>query len=217
MFEEANEIFDFLPINQTASEEKYISHLWDAFSVLSEKESIGTSFALMPFHLLFMLSLQYKILRVAKTQNQVLKVLISSISSRNKSKLLKKERSVFDVALINERTMPEFFGLVGVSDQDIGKIKSLVDNRNDKIAHAKGWVELDPEDRIHEYLELLHSIQNNFLEINNSIASEWLKEMGIGQAGIEYMETHYLGEYLCPADMQQGKLAELDNRLNGEI
>jgi len=41
--------------------------------------------------------------------------------------------------------------------------------------------------------------------------------MGKGWSGKEYMETHFVEEYLCSADMRQGKLIELDKRLNGEI
>jgi len=215
--EQAVEIHDYLPVARNPAEQDYVLHLWDAFLTLDTLGGDGRPFFIMPFHLLFMLSLQYKILRIAKTHDRVMKIIISSISGRNRSILLKSKRSVFDVALINERTMPEIFGLIEVADQDILKIKNLVDNRNDNLAHAKGWVELEPEDKIQEYLEVLKHIQEKFLEMNDIVAEDWLKEMGTGDEGEEYMQTHFLEEYLCPADMQQGKLAELDKRLNGEI
>lgn len=216
MFDEAGEIFDFLPLNTTSAEEEYISHLWDAFSVLSEKESVGTPFAIMPFHLLFMLSLQYKIMRIRKEKLNKYKLAFTIPQARDHNRICSPS-SVFEIGLLNEKSMVSLFSIIKVKQEIITEIKELVSNRNDRLAHAKGGIERNPEKRITEYIDLLKQIQEYILPLNERVAKRWLKEMETGQAGVDYMETHFIEEFLCPADMQQGKLAELDKRLNGEI
>lgn len=60
MHDEAKEIFGYLPIRQSAIEARYVAHLWNAFEylILSEDEDVA-AFSLAPFHLLFMLVIQY--------------------------------------------------------------------------------------------------------------------------------------------------------------
>ena len=70
MYEDAQEIFEYLPIRRNTTENDYIDHLWQAFSALSQTETTARPFAVMPFHLLFMLALQYKVLRISKEQKE---------------------------------------------------------------------------------------------------------------------------------------------------
>ena len=65
MYENAQEIFDYLPINRSKLEADYIDHLWNVFIALDNAENSARPFVMMPFHLLFMLALQYKVLRIA--------------------------------------------------------------------------------------------------------------------------------------------------------
>lgn len=217
MYEDAQEIFNFLPLNRTVPEDNYINHLWDVFLALDSSGTSARSFMVLPIHLLFMLSLQYKVMRIAKAKPRSSNTFFAGAAGRNKETLLNPDKSVFDIAFIYESTLPEIFRLIKVDENQISKIKYLVNNRNEQLAHAKGSIENDPEEKISQYFEILRNIQPNFLDINNKVANAWLKEMGTGQSGVDYMETHFIEEYLCPADMQQGKLAELDKRLNGNI
>lgn len=52
------------------------------------------------------------------------------------------------------------------------------------------------------------------LALNDGVATKWLSEMEPGEAGLEFIELHLAEEYLCPADMQQGKLSKLNKKLN---
>lgn len=217
MFEEAYEIFDFLPINKTVPEDSYIRHLLDVFNALDASETSARLFIVMPIHLLFMLALQYKVLRIARAYPKSLDLFFAGVGNRNKKDLLDVRRSVFSIALINERTMPEIFRRIDVEEVEILKIKRLVSDRNDRMAHAKGGIESDPEGRVEQYLEVLRNMQHKFLNLNDKVAEKWLKEMGKGREGIEYMETRFIEEYLCPADLKDGKLADLEKQLNGEI
>jgi hypothetical protein len=82
MYEDAQEIFEYLPIRRNAPEDEYINQLRDTFELLEKagqlwnKDTNGFAvadehlknarpFAAMPFHLLFMMVLQYKALRIA--------------------------------------------------------------------------------------------------------------------------------------------------------
>lgn len=217
MYEEAQNIFEYLPIRRDTPENDYINHLWQAFIMLDEGDEIARPFAVMPFHLLFMLTLQYKILRIAKVHKQASDLFFSGVGGRNREQLLSEQKSVFVIALINEKTVCEVFQLLSLDHGVIKKIKDLIEERNDNLAHAKGGIEPDPEGKISDYIEILQEIQESMLELNNEVAEKWLSEMGPGETGVEYIELHLAEENLCPADMQQGKLAKLDERLNREI
>ena len=57
MYEDAQNIFEYLPIRRDTTENDYIDHLWQAFSALDSADATARPFAVMPFHLLFMMSL----------------------------------------------------------------------------------------------------------------------------------------------------------------
>lgn len=217
--EEAYEIFDYLPINKRSStEQDYIDHLWQSFLVLSESNNPNTvSFSVFPYHLLFMLSVQYKILRISKFNQREYQLVFTFRHTRGGNDDILTPDSVFQLGTINESSLLDFLRLVNVNQEIIKSCKDMVKNRNDQIAHAKGGIESDPETRILQYLDMLKQIQNCFLKPNDEVATIWLKEISLGQDEVEYIESHLANEYLCSADMQQGKLAKLDERLDGYI
>ena len=212
--EQSAEIHDYLPINRNPIENDYIHRLWEAYITLDTLADAGRGFSIMPFHILFMLALQYKILRISKVFNKECDLVFCTAGGRSKDQLVNPDRSVFDLALLNERTLPELFQLIKLDETIIKKIKDLVDYRNDNLAHPKGGMEAEPEVRIAAYIEVLNSIQICMLTLNNEVAKKWVSEMEPGKIDVEYIELHLAEEFLCPADMQQGKLAKLDDRLN---
>lgn len=215
--DEAFEIFDYLPINKQLLEEGYISYLWNTFTVISECNSSAQPYAIMPFHLLFMLALQYKVMRIARAYAKHCDLAFALIGGREKDTLLGNSRSVFSLASINERTLPDLFKLVNLDKEVIKRIKEIVDHRNETLAHAKGSIESDPARKIQDYLEILRKLQKHMIRLNNKVAKKWLSEMEPGESGVEYIEWHLAEEYLCPADMQQGNLAKLEDGLNKAI
>jgi len=140
-----------------------------------------------------------------------------SAGARNKSQLLSADKSVFDLAFLNERTLPALFQILDLNESVIHDIKNLVDYRNDSLAHPKGYIEADIESKLQKYLEVLEKIQESMININDGVAERWLAEMEPGEAEVEYINLHLAEEYICPAEMQQGKLAKLDERLDGYI
>lgn len=217
MYEDAQEIFDFLPIRRIAPENDYINHLWEVFLALDTNETAVRSFTVMPFHLLFMLAIQYKIFRISLEKKQEYELACIMSGGRNRDEILKPE-SVFEIALINERTIPEIFKVVSASVEDIKQIKELIDNRNDNLAHAKGGIEPDPEKKIEEYLVSLRNIQKYMLPLNDAIATKWLSEITPEDVdGLdEFIEVRLPRSYLCLADLRSGLLKDYQKTLGAE-
>jgi hypothetical protein len=206
MYEDAQEIFDYLPINRSQLEADYIAHLRNAFDSLDNTENSARPFMVMPFHLLIMLALQFKGIRIAKVFPEAANLFFAGVGGRNKDILLSSRRVAFDLALINERTLPELFRLAGFTDENIQKTKSLIDDRNNNLAHAKGGIELTPNERIDQYLDALRTLQQCFLPLNNQIAREWLREIADEDDLKEFVDGRLLDGYLCLADFKGGAL-----------
>lgn len=206
MNEAAYEIFDFLPISTSEAESRYVDHLREAFIALDSADNSGQAFSIMPFHLLFMLALQSMALRVAKLFPQATDLFFAGVGGREKTKLLNPERSAFDFALIHERTLPEIFRLVGMTDQDIGSIKSLIDARNNNLAHAKGGIEADPEGKVELYLGALRMLQPHFTQYNDQVAAGWMGEINDEENLNDFVELRLMDNHLCQADFKEGML-----------
>lgn len=217
MYEDAQEIFEYLPINKNSVEEEYVNHLWNALVSLDSGDQEGISFLIMPFHLLFMLGIQYKILRIFKYKKERYQSAFLLYPLRDGEKELLNPESVFTMGFLEESKMVNMLKIVNVSDSIVGSIKSLIKNRNENLAHAKGGIERNLEDRVFEYINIMKQIQPYFEEINDEVAEKWLKEMGTGQDGVDYIELHTAEEYLCNADMWTGKLSTLEKKLNNDL
>lgn len=200
MYEEAQEVFRYLPIRRGVLEENYINHLWQTFIILDGGEAVVRSFGVMPFHLMFMVSVQYKVLIISTVHKQSLDLFFSGVGGRDKDKLLSEQRSVFDIALINERTMSEIFQLINLDLGVIKKFKNLVDKRNDNLAHAKGSIEQDFEEKIIEYLNILRSIQKCCLSLNQQLSEKWISEVQTDDNMDQFFETRFLDSYINQYD-----------------
>ena len=137
------------------------------------------------------------------------------MGGRDKDKLLNPQRSVFDIALINERTIPEVLSLIKLDKNNIKEIKDLIDNRNDNLAHAKGGIESDPNKRMDQYLDALKELQPFFVLRNDRIAEQWLSEISEEDDLSEYVDAHLSDSQLCSADFRSGMLAVFS--LDGDI
>lgn len=212
MYDDAQRIFDYLPIRRDTSENDYINHLWQVFFTLDGGEAVVRPFAVMPFHLLFMLSVQYKMLQIASAHKQATDLFFTGVGGRNKEQLLSEQRSVFDMALINERTIPDIFQLVAVDSDVIKKFKELVDERNDNLAHAKGGIEQDLEKKLAGYVAVLESIQKSCVQINQKLADKWILEVKVGDDLGEFLESYFLDSRISPRDFGVviGKMLETD-------
>lgn len=207
MLESAQEIFDYLPLRMSEPESRYIRHLWDTFEHLSSSENPDTrAFAVAPFHLLFMLALQYRALRLYRRRGEEYVICKTIVDLEPRRRKAQAPTSVFDLALISESPLADVFPIIGVSTGDVVAIKKLVRERNDGFAHAKGAIEEDIERRVEEYLTVLRNIGPSFEVMNTEVATEWLTELTPEDDRDTYVEIRVASEYLCPIDFSVGPL-----------
>ena len=210
MNEEASAIHDYLPIRRNQEEESYADHLWSAVKALDDHGSMSRPFAMMPFHLLFMLATYYRIIRIFKESKENYKTALT-LYKRERDKLLEPE-SVFDMALLSEKDAFELFNLVDINNDDIGKFRELVKERDNSFAHANGNIEKNSDDKIKKYLTSLDALKSGMLRLNNNIADDWLRELKIEEKEVgavdidQFLEIRLFGSNLCKSDFTEGNL-----------
>ncbi len=201
MYEDAQEIFDYLPIRRNLPENDYIDHLWQSYTALENSGNDARFFSIMPFHLLFMLGLQYKVIRLAKCHKQAIDLFFSGVGGRNKNKLILNQRSVFDIALIGEKTLIDVFQLINLQQIDIKRIKELIDKRNDTLAHAKGSIDREPEKRIANYIDSLSVIQKQCYQLNQDFVERFIAEIQSNDDTGLLLDVQFLKLGLCLHDI----------------
>lgn len=201
MYENAQEIFEYLPIRRDKTENEYIDHLWQAFSALDEIDTTAQSFAIMPFHLLFMMAIQYKVLRIYKEQKEKYELALTTKNPRDEAKDILAPESPLTIAFLGESEIVDFLKIAGLSVEDARNIKkSIVRYRNDKIAHAKGYIEKELEIKIVEYFDWLKKLQAVYQPMNQKVADDWLTEIEVGDDIGQFLETHFLDLRFSPRD-----------------
>ena len=207
MYENAYRILDFLPLRKKSQEEmRYIDYLWGSFQTLgeNEKEDIRAS-GIISFHMLFMLCCQYKVLRITKTKLSDYQKLFTLKEIRKEDKDILNPGSVFTFSKLSEKDIFRICALIDLNPDLIKKACALVNERND-LAHANGKIEIDYEQKIDLYIEILEAIQDKFVNTNNSIANEWISQLDPADSKPEFIETNLAQEYLCQADFESGLL-----------
>lgn len=205
------DLFDYLPI-EAGNENLYIQHLWGAFEAIIEKDEPVRAFAVFPFHLLFMLAVQYKVYRLsAFNKAEYLKKLVDcDIHKINKkvlednppieiSGIISSLSSVRNLSLIKEKKLFDFFDIVEVDKKLIEEAKNLVEVRG-TYAHANGNIEKDIGSRIKQYLKILESIQSKFKKINQGIQN-WCVEVENNSSSAEiFLQERFLYSQFSPRD-----------------
>lgn len=201
VYEVAQEILDYLPIRRDTSENDYINHLWQAFSTLDGGVAATRPFVVMPFHLLFMLAIQYKVLRIYKEQKEKYELALTTKNPRGEEKDILTPESPLAIAFLGESEIVDFLKIAGLSMDDARSIKkSIIRYRNDKIAHAKGYIEQDVETKIAEYFSWLETLQNVYHPMNQNVADAWLAEIQAGDDVEQFLETHFLDSCFSSRD-----------------
>ena len=228
MYEDAREIFNYLPIRRNTPENDYINHLWNTFVLLEKAERLwerdqngfavsddslkdARPFAVMPVHLLFMMAIQYKVLRIYKEQKEKYNLALAIKNLRDEEKDVLAPESPLTIAFLGESAIVDFLKIAGLSADDARNIKkSIIRYRNDKIAHAKGYIELEIEGKIAEYFNWLNILQKVYLDMNQEVADNWLSEIQIGDDMEQFLEMRFLNSCLSPRDFGDiiGKMLE---------
>lgn len=220
MYEDALAIFDYLPID-AGSHSLYINHLWSAFEGLMEKGEPAQSFAILPFHLLFMFAVQYKVYRLSALNPAKYVAILGNSNLRDKTQLpalevnppipdangiISSTCSVVNLSILPEKYLFEFLKITEADDTLIERAKILVEIRG-SYAHANGNIEEDLELRINEYLDVLRDIQVSMAPVNDLLADTWVGEITPDETPNEFIQARLRDSYTCRADFADGKLA----------
>ncbi|RYU84433.1 hypothetical protein [Hymenobacter persicinus] len=131
--EEAARIRDYLPRRfKNEREQEYINALWQAF----EQNYLAGQyqFALLAYHMLFMSCVYCAIWQIKGNRKVLLENAL--ILHQDEDKILNAS-SPFNFSEMQERAVFSLLRLVNCERQHIGKLKKLVDDRNN-MAHANG-------------------------------------------------------------------------------
>lgn len=218
MYEDAQRIFEYLPI-EPGEESRYIKQLRDTLQILTNAEEDALYFSIVPFHLLFMLAVQYKVYRIAAFDKNFYSSKVDSGACRtygteNKIQVRQNipldesgewditKTSVKSLSLINEKDLFNFFEIIELDKTVIEKAQWLIDNRNDHL-HANGNIEENSSQRIQEYLEILEAIQIKYSQkkINTVIQGNWADEITEDLNPLkEFFEEKFLYSQFSPSD-----------------
>lgn len=213
MVEEASVINEYLPIRRSNLENDYITYLWNSFEHLaSSDDPMASSFSVTAFHLLFMLSVQYKVLRIYRDMPEEYRRCFTIYKPRQSEKRLMSPHSVFDLSILRESDIFHLFELVGIDESCIGNCKQIVRKRNNEFMHASGNQPIDVETHVSNCLRQLAIIQAGFISSNNTLASKWSQELTPEDDEQEFVELRLFEEQLTGADFVSGDL----NRLFGK-
>lgn len=214
MYEEAREIFNYLPI-RSSTLSVYIDHLWGAFEGLIEKEEPVRAFSILPFHLLFMFAIQYRVYRIsAHYIPEYLKTLKKCrLKAEDKRTLevnppipdltgiVSGSCSVRNLSFLHEKDLFNFLKIINVDEDIIAKAEELVEIRG-SYAHANGNIEENIERRIEEYLAVLREIHPKFIELNKATMREWTQEITDEDVFDEFIERKLIESFFCPKDFE---------------
>jgi hypothetical protein len=147
--EEAQRIFDYLPVSyKNPTEKEYVDFLWDAF--LTNYNAGKYPFAFLSYHMLFMCFVYFEIWQIKEN------------CTEDFEKELLNATTPFALWQVNESTVFRFLKLIGLDNSDIGRFTKIVKERND-TAHSNGNIfyknKENLEGKINEMLSCVESIQ----------------------------------------------------------
>jgi hypothetical protein len=210
MYDEASQILEYLPIRRSPIDDEYINYLWNSFGVLVNEETENvSSFSLLPFHLLFMLAVHYKVLRYAETFPNEYRNAFTFVRLREGQEKVLRPNSVFDMSVLGEREVFNVFQLIGLSEDSVRKCKKIIDTRNANLMHANGKIVHEVEETIQNYCECLSNIQTCFTDMNERIAEEWRGELDESEDVKEFVDVRLYSARLCVNDFRSGTLRDV--------
>lgn len=220
MYDDALAIFDYLPID-AGSHSLYINHLWTAFEGLLEKGDPAQAFAILPYHLLFMFAVQYKVYRLSAYNPTRYAEILRGCHLHDKKQrpvleanppipgingIISSACSVVNLSMLSEKHLFKFLRITGIDDTLLERAETLVEIRG-SYAHANGNIEEDLESRINEYIDVLRDIQVSMTPINDLLADTWVGEIAPDETTNEFVQARLRDSHTCRADFENGKLA----------
>lgn len=209
MTEEAVFILDYLPLKQSERETAYVSYLWRAFETLATGREEVVPFSLTAFHLLFVLAIQHKVLRIKQYLPGEYEEYFTAYPPRNERVRVLTPGDVFDLSFVNEKSLMHLLSLAGLDSVSIDHCKNLIDVRNNEFMHASGNIPNNPVNHINNCLTQLSAIQNCFTAYNDHIAQDWTHELTAEDDIPEFVDLRLFETQLATTDFSNGDLRNL--------
>lgn len=210
MVEEASEILEYLPLRRSQIENDYIAYLWSSFERLATSEDeIASSFSITAFHLLFMLAVQYKAMRLYSEKPEDYKRSFTLYKPRQGDERVISPTSVFDLSLLQESSVFHLFEIVGIDIGCIKNCKIIIRNRNNEFMHASGNSAPDVSGHITNCLGQLAVIQSCFTDFNDVIANNWSFDLTAEDNVTEFVDLRLFDTQLTKKDFASGNLETL--------
>jgi len=227
--EEAQRIFDYLPVNPP--DEEYIRFLWDAFESNYSNEKYQFSF--IAFHMLFMCFVYYQIAKIYKIDPDTCKNLMvftgkvqDHIEDYENKTLQGKDVTLAPLqkfSLENERTIMGLFLAIQCDREEIRQFKTIVDSRN-KIAHSNGNIfyktSLAVDTQISDIVSCIEKIQfksksiiDNFFK-NFLLSSQDINDREFPDDESQISEIFISRNYISLADIEIAKLMDISTFSN---
>ncbi len=133
--EEAQRIFDYLPVSyKNPTEKEYVEFLWDAFVTNYQAEKYP--FAFLAYHMLFMCFVYFEIWQIRENCSDDFQKAMVGFNKDTEKDLLDAQ-TPFALWQVNESSVFRFLKLIGLDNSDIGCFTKIVRERNN-TAHSNG-------------------------------------------------------------------------------
>jgi hypothetical protein len=130
--DEALDLGNFLPISyKTASEDSYITFLWDAFQ--TNYESGKYEFSSLAFHLLYMSFVSFSVWQIKLARERDFQHALVGFQIESENKILDADSPFKFYDKLKESQIFRFLKLIGCTNSHVGEFAKFVKRRN-KIA-----------------------------------------------------------------------------------
>jgi hypothetical protein len=223
MIEDAQRIFDFLPLEyKTQTESEYVAFLRDAFTVNYEQEKY--QFAYFAYHMLFMCLVYFQLAKIyLNSPEEIKRLLIFTHNAQTaidnyekkhkeatKNNMPSPHFDPFSLAAEKESSIVGLFVSIGCDRETIGRLKKIIDERNN-IAHSNGNINFSNQSsldgKINELLACIAHIHENSRSIITSCTEKFLLESANPEGNEFYDENDQVrelfakGNYLSSQDI----------------
>ncbi|MDR0220305.1 MAG: hypothetical protein LBI54_02745 [Lachnospiraceae bacterium] len=198
------ELRNYLPIDATDKEDvsTYLKNVTDSILVNYGNEQY--QFAYFGVHLLYMTYIYFSVRKISILIPERYQDAVVFAKPYHGRKLdFNNLESAFDYSLVAEKDLPNILKIIGLDDNQIGKIGGLVDNRNE-MAHAKGRFMILNEEA---FIASVNGIYNSVRNIHNRMDLQirrWYKDFLLQYCNKKFEEYNDEFDDIIEEQMIQG-------------
>jgi hypothetical protein len=207
--EEAQRIFDYLPVSyKNPTEKEYVDFLWDTF--VTNYKAGKYPFAFLAYHMLFMCFVYFEIWQIRENCSDDFQKAMIGFNKDIEKELL-DATTPFSLWQVNESSVFRFLKLIGMDNSDVGCFTKIVKDRNN-AAHSNGNIfyknKQSLDEQINEMISCVETIQAKSMPIIEKAYRDFLiasvdpdnREFVDDESQIKEIFVH--GNYLSMEDVR---------------